>query len=43
MYNPDTKAYIVGVRIENEVLNKKRRDTVVAAIEKTAAAFEDRK
>jgi len=40
MYNPETKAYLVGVRIENEVLNKKRRDTVVAAIEKTAAAFE---
>jgi predicted RND superfamily exporter protein len=40
MYNPDTKAYLVGVRIENDVLNKKRRDTVVAAIEKTAAAFE---
>jgi hypothetical protein len=40
MYNPDTKAYLVGVRIENEVLNKKRRDTVVAEIEKTAAAFE---
>jgi hypothetical protein len=40
MYNPDTKAYLVGVRIENDVLNKKRRDTVVAAIENTAAAFE---
>ncbi len=40
MYNPDTKAYLVGVRIENDVINKKRRDTVVAAIENTAAAFE---
>ena len=39
MYNPDTKAYLVGVRIENDVLNKKRRDTVVAAIEKMAATY----
>ena len=39
MYNPDTKTYLVGVRIENDVLNKKRRDTVVAAIEKMAATY----
>ena len=40
MYNPDTKAYLLGVRIEKNILNSKRRDTVVAAIENIAAAFD---
>ena len=33
MYNPDSNAYLMGVRIQNHVLNSKTRDTVVAAIE----------
>ena len=39
LYNPDSHAYLMGVRIEKDVLNSKRRDTVVAQIEKTALTY----
>jgi predicted RND superfamily exporter protein len=39
MYNPETKAYLMGVRIQRDVLNSKRRDTVVAAIEQATLAY----
>ncbi len=39
LYNPASQAYLMGVRIEKEVLNSKRRDTVVAKIEQTTLAY----
>jgi predicted RND superfamily exporter protein len=39
LYNPETKAYLMGVRIQPDVLNSKRRDTVVANIERAALAY----
>ncbi|MCU0380320.1 MAG: MMPL family transporter [Chitinophagaceae bacterium] len=39
LYNPDSHAYLMGVRIEKGVINSKRRDTVVAQIEKMALAY----
>ena len=40
LYNRETDAYLLGVRIQGRLLNSKARDTVVAAVESTAAAFE---
>ena len=40
LYNRETNAYLLGVRIQGRLLNSKARDTVVAAVENTAAAFE---
>ncbi len=41
LYNPDTKAYLVGVRIESRLLSTKTRDTVVGMVEARAAQFEE--
>jgi predicted RND superfamily exporter protein len=40
LYNRENNAYLLGVRIQGKLLNSKARDTVVAAVENTAAAFE---
>ena len=40
LYNRESKAYLLGVRIQGRLLNSKARDTVVAAVESTAADFE---
>ena len=40
MYNPESGTYLLGVSISKNVLNSKTRDTVVAEIEATTAAFE---
>ena len=40
MYNPESGTYLLGVSISKYVLNSKTRDTVVADIEATTAAFE---
>jgi uncharacterized protein len=39
MYNPETGAWIVGVRIEKEVLNSKQRDKIIPVITERAYAF----
>ena len=40
MYNPESCTYLLGVSISKYVLNSKTRDSVVADIESTTAAFE---
>lgn len=40
LYNPQTNVYTVGVRINKEVLNSKKRNAVVAGINQLAEAFE---
>ena len=40
MYNPESGTYLLGVSISKYVLNSKTRDSVVADIESTTAAFE---
>jgi predicted RND superfamily exporter protein len=39
LYNPDTKAFLIGVRINREILGSKAREKTIGAIEKEAAAF----
>ena len=39
LYNPDTHSYLMGVRINKDVLNSKKRNEVVPAIVKVADAF----
>lgn len=39
LYNPETKAYLLGLRINREVLGSKARETVIGEIEKEAEAF----
>lgn len=39
LYNPDTKAFLIGVRINREILGSKVREKTIGAIEKEAAAF----
>jgi len=39
LYNPATKAYLVGVRLDSRILSTKTRDTVVGQVEARAAAF----
>jgi predicted RND superfamily exporter protein len=39
LYNPDTKAYLLGLRINSEILGSKARETTIGEIEKEAAAF----
>lgn len=39
LYNPETKAYLVGLRINKEVLASKAREKTVGEIEEKAAAF----
>ncbi|MEY2649162.1 MAG: hypothetical protein RL282_1875 [Bacteroidota bacterium] len=40
LYNPETKAFLVGVRINREILGNKSREKTIGEIEKIAAAFE---
>lgn len=39
LYNPETKAYLIGIRINKTIMNSKGREKVIAAIEKEAASF----
>lgn len=39
LYNPTTNAYLLGVSIDKEVMNSKRRNAVVKTIVDVAAAF----
>ncbi|MFT3826781.1 MAG: MMPL family transporter [Chitinophagaceae bacterium] len=39
LYNPSTATYLMGIRINKDVLNSKKRNDVVAAIVKAADAF----
>ncbi len=41
LYNPDTKAYLLGLRINSVILGSKARETTIGEIEKEAAAFAD--
>ena len=40
LYNPETKAYLLGVRINKKILNSKAREKVVSAIEVEAKIFQ---
>lgn len=40
LYNPDTKVYMIGVRINKEILNSKKRNDVVGSVLKLTDAFE---
>lgn len=39
LYNPDTKAYLLGLRINSQILGSKARETTIGEIEKEATAF----
>ncbi|HTD94532.1 MAG TPA: efflux RND transporter permease subunit [Chitinophagaceae bacterium] len=39
LYNPQTKAWLMGVSVDKNVMNSKRRNTVVAAITQLTDAF----
>lgn len=39
LYNPESKAYLMGLSINKEVINSKKRNEVVQAIVKTGDAF----
>jgi len=39
LYNPDTKAYLLGLRINSEILGSKARETTIGEIEKEATSF----
>jgi uncharacterized protein len=39
LYNPDTKAFLIGVRINREILGSKAREKTIGAIEKEATAL----
>jgi predicted RND superfamily exporter protein len=39
LYNPDTKAYLLGLRINSVILGSKARETTIGEIEKEAMAF----
>jgi uncharacterized protein len=40
LYNPETNVYTIGVRINREVLNSKKRNAVVAGVTKLVEDFE---
>jgi len=42
LYNPQTKAYLIGVRINKNVLNSKGRTEVINNISNTVKQFEDK-
>ncbi|MBL7702290.1 MAG: MMPL family transporter [Ferruginibacter sp.] len=42
LYNPQTKAYLIGVRINKEILNSKGRTEVINNISKTVKQFEEK-
>jgi len=39
LYNPDTKAYLLGLRINSVILGSKARETTIGEIEKETMAF----
>lgn len=39
LYNPETNAYLIGIRINKAIMNSKGREQVIAAIEKEASSF----
>ena len=39
LYNPETKAYLLGIRINKAIMNSKGREKVISAIEQEAAKF----
>ena len=39
LYNPDTKAYLLGLRINSQILGSKARETTIGEIEKETTAF----
>ena len=39
LYNPETKAYLLGLRINSQILGSKAREITIGEIEKEAAAF----
>ena len=39
LYNPETNAYLIGIRINKTIMNSKGREKVIAAIEKEASSF----
>ena len=39
LYNPDTKAYLLGLRINSVILGSKARENTIGEIEKEATAF----
>jgi uncharacterized protein len=40
LYNPDTKVYTIGIRINKEVLNSRKRNAVVEGVTKLVKEFE---
>jgi predicted RND superfamily exporter protein len=42
LYNPETNVYSVGVRINKDVLNSKKRNAVVAGVTQLAEAFKSK-
>jgi predicted RND superfamily exporter protein len=41
LYNAETKAYLLGIRINKEIMNSKEREKVIKSIEFKAALFEE--
>ncbi len=39
LYNPDSSAWLMGVRLNKGIMNSPKRNEVAGAVEKTAAAF----
>jgi predicted RND superfamily exporter protein len=39
LYNPETKAYLLGIRINKAIMNSKGREKVISTIEQEAAKF----
>ena len=42
LYNPETNAYLMGVRINKDLMNSKKREVVVQAIESITKNFESK-
>jgi hypothetical protein len=40
LHNPDSRVYMIGVRVDKQVINSKLREQVVGAIEKRATAYQ---
>lgn len=42
LYNPDSNAYLMGLRINKDLLNSKKREKVIAEIDAIAAKFQEK-
>ena len=42
LYNPETNAYLMGLRINKDLLNSKKREDVIEEIDAITAAFENK-